>query len=105
MSNGIIGKDLRSERPKLDRGHDDQHGQRRKNGLPPEIRGDRNVHALTKVSSSSSEMKSKYHEENVQNMKDMFRVLESLYAELRSLKIEDNYYEAFSIHLSGADHA
>ena len=38
-------------------------------------------------------------------MKDMFRVCESLYAELRSLKIEDNYYEAFSIHLSGADHA
>ena len=105
MSNGIIGKDLRAEQQKLDRGHDGQHGQRRKNGLPPEIRGDRNVHALMKVSSSSSEMKSKYPEENVQNMTDMFRVCESLYAELRSLEIEDNYYEAFSIHLSGADHA
>ena len=41
-----------------------------------------------KVSSSSSEMKSKYPEENVQNMKDMFRACESLYAELMSLKIE-----------------
>ena len=62
--NGIIGKDLRAEQPKLDRGHDGQHGQRRENGLPPEIRGDRSVHALMKVSSSSLEVKSERNKEN-----------------------------------------
>ena len=39
-------KDRRAEQPKSDRGHDGQHEQRRENGLPPEIRGDRNVHAF-----------------------------------------------------------
>ena len=41
-------KDRRAEQPKSDRGHDGQHEQRRENGLPPEIRGERSVHALTK---------------------------------------------------------
>ena len=38
-------------------------------------------------------------------MKDMFRVCESLYAELRSFRIGDNDCQALSIQLSGADHA
>ena len=38
-------------------------------------------------------------------MEDMFRVCESLYAELRSFRIGDNDCQALSIQLSGADHA
>ena len=53
--------------------------ERRENGLSPELRGDRSVHALMEVSSSSSEMKSEYPEENVQNMKNMIGVCASSY--------------------------
>ena len=62
---------------------------------------------LMEVRSRSSEVKSERNEENkcLQNMKDMFRVCESLYAELRSFRIGDNDCQALSIQLSGADHA
>ena len=72
--------DVRAEQPKLDRGDDDRYERRRENGLSPELRGDRSVHALMKVSSSSSEMKSEYPEENVQkDVKKMTGVCASLY--------------------------
>ena len=62
---------------------------------------------LMEVRSRSSEVKSERNTEIkcLQNMKDMFRVCETLYAELRSFRIGDNDCQAPSIQLSGADHA
>ena len=65
----------------MDRGDDGQHGQRRENGLPPEIRGDRSVHAFDEGQFEFVRNKikvSRGEEENVQNTKNMIGVCASL---------------------------
>ena len=57
----------------MDRGDDGKHGQRRENGLPPEIRGDRSVYAFDEGQfefvrnkmKEYPEEKSKYPQKNV----------------------------------------
>ena len=55
---------VRAELSESSRGHNGQHEQRRENGLLPEIRDDRSVHALMEVRSRSSEVKSERNKEN-----------------------------------------
>ena len=84
----------------MDRGDDDQYERRRENGLSPEIRGDRSLHASMKVSSHPSEMKSEYPQKNVQkDVENVIGVCANLYENKRNGCIDE--YDVSSIKSPG----